>query len=194
MLDLSAIASALPHLTQLHIVSTGNECKEILAVIEPQSHSPLLTVCVNDSERFSFSAADTQQPTGDWDENPDSAAYLFEPNASVMKAGCFSLIAHRFTAAPISRHSHLFVADRLITDFPGRKFRVTATTSMNKKQLKESLTGISCANIACRNFPLKATELAKRLHLRDGGDAYLFATTLASGKHIIFITKKVTDK
>ncbi len=194
MLDLAAIASALPHLTQLHIVSTGNECKEILAVIEPQNVSPLLTVCINDSERFSFSADDPPQPAAVWDENPDSAAFLYEPNASIMKAGCFSRIAHRFMASPISQHSHLFVAHNLIPDFPGRKFRVIATTSMNKKQLKESLAGIACANIACRNFPLKASELAMRLRLRDGGDTYLFATTLASAKHIIFITKKVTDK
>ncbi len=194
MLDLTAIAVTLPQLTQLHIVSTGNECKEILAVIEPGEVSPLLTVCVNDTERFAFSSQDKPQPAAVWNEDPTSAIYLYEPNSALMKAGCFDHIAHRFAAIPISRQSHFFVADRIISDFPGRKFRITGITSMNKKELRKALGGITCANITCRNFPLKANELAKRLKLRDGGGTYLFATALAQGKLTIFITKKVTDK
>ena len=119
-----------------------------------------------------------------------NSTFLFEPNASVMKAGCFDEIARAYGICAISRNSHLFLSDREIDGFPGRTFAIDAVTTMNKRQLRQTLSGMKQANIAVRNFPLSVAELRKRLKLSDGGDTYIFATTTSEGDHILMLTHK----
>ena len=119
-----------------------------------------------------------------------NSKFLHEPNASVMKAGCFDEIARAYGICAISRNSHLFLSDELKEDFPGRTFAIDAVTTMNKRQLRQTLSGMKQANIAVRNFPLSVAELRKRLKLSDGGDTYIFATTTSDGDHILMITHK----
>ena len=122
--------------------------------------------------------------------NIQHSTFLFEPNASVMKAGCFDEIARAYGVSAISRNSHLFLSDREIDGFPGRAFAIDAVTTMNKRQLRQTLSGMKQANIAVRNFPLSVAELRKRLKLNDGGDTYIFATTTSDGDHILMLTHK----
>ena len=128
---------------------------------------------------------------------------LYEPNASLMKAGCFHELCEQFGLAPVGPNSHLFVRNPDIAeppcmsvdkDFPGRVFQISAISSMNKRSLRQNLQGITQANISTRNFPLKPEELRRRLKLRDGGDTYLFGTTLSDGSHVILICKKWEDR
>ena len=122
--------------------------------------------------------------------NINNSTFLFDPNASVMKAGCFDEIARAYGISAISRNSHLFLSDREIDGFPGRAFAIDAVTTMNKRQLRQTLSGMKQANIAVRNFPLSVAELRKRLKLSDGGDTYIFATTTSDGDHILMLTHK----
>ena len=122
--------------------------------------------------------------------NINNSTFLFEPNASVMKAGCFDEIARAYGISAISRNSHLFLSDHEIDGFPGRTFVIDAVTTMNKRQLRQTLSGMKQANIAVRNFPLSVAELRKRLKLSDGGDTYIFATTTSEGDHILMLTHK----
>ena len=128
-----------------------------------------------------------------------SGGALYEPNASLMKAGCFHELCEQFGLVPVGPNSHLFVRNPDIAeppcvsvdkDFPGRVFQISAISSMNKRSLRQNLQGITQANISTRNFPLKPEELRRRLKLRDGGDTYLFGTTLSDGSHVILICKK----
>ena len=119
-----------------------------------------------------------------------NSKFLHEPNASVMKAGCFDEIARAYGVSAISRNSHLFLSDREIEGFPGRSFAIDAVTTMNKRQLRQTLSGMKQANIAVRNFPISVAELRKRLKLNDGGDTYIFATTTSDGDHILMLTHK----
>ena len=116
--------------------------------------------------------------------------YLYEPNASLMKAGCFSVLSERYGARMLSKNSHLFVSREPIAVFPGRSFRIIVVSSFNKKELKRHLSGITKANIATRNFPLSVAELRKRLKLKDGSETYIFATTLSDESHVLMITEK----
>ena len=122
--------------------------------------------------------------------NINNSTFLYEPNASVMKAGCFDEIARAYGVSAISRNSHLFLSDHEIDGFPGRSFAIDAVTTMNKRQLRQTLSGMKQANIAVRNFPLSVAELRKRLKLNDGGDTYIFATTTSDGDHILMLTHK----
>ena len=116
-----------------------------------------------------------------------------------MKAGCFNELCEQFGLVPVGPNSHLFIQNPSVKepthmsadkDFPGRVFLISAISSMNKRSLRQNLQSITQANISTRNFPLKPEELRRRLKLRDGGDTYLFGTTLSDGSHVILICKK----
>jgi hypothetical protein len=193
MLDWRKAVEDLGHVNEVHIVSVDNECKELLLILSKEE-KPLKLFCVNNDQVF-------EGDQGDWLNERSiaeirvpvpmsSQAYLFEPNASIMKAGCFTLLEQRFNVSQLDKNSHLFVSDHDISDFPGRRFTIEKTTSMNKRELKTALAGIDKANITVRNFPLSVAELRKRLKLKDGGNLYLFATTLADGQHQLFLCRK----
>ena len=193
MLDWHKAVNDLQKVTEVHVVSVGNECKELLLVMEGNGHEhpddrPLTIYCVNDEQVFTCSMDEMNEGVR-IAERIEQGMFLYEPNASMMKVGCFGACATRYEVQAIARNSHLFVSDTLIPHFPGRIFRITAVTSMNKRELKETLQGIKKANVAVRNFPLKADELRKRLKLSDGGDIYLFGTTTEQDKHLILLTK-----
>lgn len=180
---------------EVHIVATGNECKELLLVLGQQVHeepSAPRVFCVNDNQRIDYdSAAYTQGLRIGGKPLPEAKNYLYEPNASIMKAGCFDLVEERFGVTQIGPSSHLFVSEQQIADFPGRGFAIEAVGSMNKKDTKRLLNGVKQANIAVRNFPLTAPQLRKKLKLADGGTVYLFGTTMQGGGHVLLRTSKI---
>ena len=180
---------------EVHIVATGNECKELLLVLGQQVHeepSAPRVFCVNDNQRIDYdSAAYTQGLRIGGKPLPEVKNYLYEPNASIMKAGCFDLVEERFGVTQIGPSSHLFVSEQQIADFPGRGFAIEAVGSMNKKDIKRLLNGAKQANIAVRNFPLTAPQLRKKLKLADGGTVYLFGTTMQGGDHVLLRTSKI---
>mgnify|MGYP003397889654 FL=1 len=107
-----------------------------------------------------------------------------------MKAGCFAMLSARYGMPQVAQNSHLFLSESLVEAFPGRRFQVCAVTELNKKALRQALSGIARANVAVRNFPLSVADLRKKLKIKDGGDTYIFATTLADSRHVLIITKK----
>ena len=117
--------------------------------------------------------------------------FLYEPNASIMKAGCFSAIEQTFGVKQLERNSHLFVSESFVEDFPGRKFCIRTVTKMNKKDIKKALSGIDKANISVRNFPISVAELRKRLKIKEGGSDYIFATTLIDKSHVLLLCSRL---
>lgn len=147
--------------------------------------------CVNDAQSFVCEESDMEASSVKIVPSTlEEMQYLYEPNASLMKAGCFGVLSERYDARMLSKNSHLFISMEPIEDFPGRSFRIIAISSFNKKELKRQLSGITKANIATRNFPLSVAELRKRLKLKDGGETYIFATTLSDESHVLMITEK----
>ena len=147
--------------------------------------------CINDAQSFVCGELDMESSSVKIAPSTlEEMLYLYEPNASLMKAGCFSVLSERYGARMLSKNSHLFVSREPIAVFPGRSFRIIVVSSFNKKELKRHLSGITKANIATRNFPLSVAELRKRLKLKDGGETYIFATTLSDESHVLMITEK----
>ena len=224
MLDWHRAVSELSHVREVHIISVNNECKELLLVLSAKNigenevlpnaapddeallgSSSLKVFCVNDYQQMSYEEADELQSPVSIAEPCNLGNWLYEPNASLMKAGCFGAISQRYGLRMLAKNSHLFVGaenkfgdvnienpehSEPVDDFPGRTFRILAVSSFNKKELKRHLAGITKANIATRNFPLSVAELRKRLKLKDGGDTYIFATTLSDDSHVLVITNK----
>ena len=189
MLDWHKAVNDLGHrVAEVHIVSTGNECKELLVLMDIHHEGSPVIHCVNNNQSLIYEPSqDAALPVV---AASGEGKFLYEPNASVMKAGCFGLLSQRYSLKAVSIDSHLFVSDEEVTDFPGRQFAVTAVTSMNKKELAITLKGVTRANVAVRNFPMSAVDLRKRLKVQDGGNTYIFGTTDASGQRQLYICTK----
>lgn len=190
MLDLSLALRSLPHTNEVHIVSVQNECKELLLLLssENQKDSPTIYT-VN----FAGKRADTFVFTQEEESQTHIAythtvgAYLYEPNASILKAGAFRSVACKYGVSKLHPNSHLYTSDVYIEDFPGRCFRVCATFPLKEKK---KFSDIQRANITTRNFPLSVAELRKRTKLKEGGDIYLFGTTLNDEKRVLIRCEK----
>ena len=196
------------NVVEVHIVSVDNECKELLILLSSMQSTSSSLHCVNitgnnissfivsiSSMAFpgkrQFNSPDIPDNTEILDNHISRHAYLYEPNASIMKAGCFDVVADRYPGiVKIAPNSHLFVSYKEIRDFPGRCFAIEKTTTMNKKELRSALAGITSANISIRNFPMSVADLRKRLKLKDGGNTYIFATTTEDGAHMLYICAK----
>ena len=209
MLDLTLALNDLKHVHQAHIVSVGNECKELLLVLDRGSHDAVRVICVNDGDVFGYvhdmkTGADSdgvvlasagEKGSQGGSAEPSHAAqeqprYLYEPNASLMKGGCFALLEDHYGMRQIGPNSHLLISGTPAPQFPGRGFVIETIAGMGKKELKRALAGVDRANIAVRNFPLTAVQLRRKLKLADGGDVYLFGTTSVDGRHVIVRTVK----
>ena len=218
---------------EVHIVSVGGECKELLLVLSEEIESELKVFCADleaggsslsggssgsscsslSSEpsfprtpsspsapshpsTHSLSASlfvyapSASRPAPNSKLKTQNSKFLHEPNASIMKAGCFDELAAAYGVSPVSRNSHLFLSAEPVDGFPGRSFSIERVTTLNKRELRQALAGIEKANIATRNFPLSVAELRKRLKLKDGGDVYIFATTTAEDEHLLLISHK----
>lgn len=180
---------------EVHIVSVGGECKELLLVLSTVVESELKVYCADlstasDSSSLFVYTPGSSAPVANSKLKTQNSKFVHEPNASIMKAGCFDELAAAYGVSPVSRNSHLFLSDEPIEGFPGRSFVVERVTTMNKSELRKALVGIEKANIATRNFPLTVAELRKRLKIKDGGDVYIFATTTAEGEHLLLISRK----
>lgn len=180
---------------EVHIVSVGGECKELLLVLSTVVESELKVYCADlstasDTSSLFVYTPGSSAPVANSKLKTQNSKFVHEPNASIMKAGCFDELAAAYGVSPVSRNSHLFLSDEPVEDFPGRSFVVERVTTMNKGELRKALVGIEKANIATRNFPLTVAELRKRLKIKDGGDVYIFATTTAEGEHLLLISRK----
>lgn len=203
MLDWRKAVSDLGKVNEVHIISVDNECKELLLEVKSEklkvkSNSPSLrVVCVNllsdgNRECFEFDAHHPLPSSSTFHLSPFTFHFLYEPNASIMKAGCFGLLEQRFEVMQLDKNSHLFVSDKEVIGFPGREFLIEKRTSMNKRELKAALAGVDKANITVRNFPMSVAELRKRLKLKEGGEVYIFATTIANEGHQLLVCRKKT--
>jgi hypothetical protein len=195
MLDLSLALSQLPETVEVHVVSVDGECKELLFLLsrEVLLEEPRI-FCVNLRSRsaeqhFVFTRTEEQDAQCRYIPNPST--YLYEPNASLLKAGAFSILTQSFDLYKLHPNSHLYTSEVLIADFPGRIFSVESVMSVHQREWKKQLAGLTKANITTRNFPESVDALRKKTSLKDGGETYLFATTLLNGKKVFLKCRKV---
>lgn len=195
MLDLTLALKELEHTQEVHIISVNNECKELLLLLGQNPPAEVPIHCVNlstkggqEEQHFVFTREQEQRSECAYTDTLEN--YLYEPNASLLKAGAFRSIATAYPVKKLHPNSHLYTSDTLITDFPGRIFRIVSQCSFNKKEIKENLADLKKANLTVRNFPATVAELRKRINLAEGGDTYLFASTLNNGQKILIRCEK----
>ncbi|GHV28002.1 hypothetical protein FACS1894176_10340 [Bacteroidia bacterium] len=193
MLDIHAALQQLQHVAEVHVVSVDNECKEILFLLNKNASEESVITCVNlkKSPQPAINFTFPEEKFAKITYTCHILNYLYEANASILKAGFFKGLALRYGIEKLHPDSHLYTSTEFIPDFPGRIFQVESVVSFNKKSLKENLGDLEQANLSVRNFPLSVNELRKKLRLKEGGAVYLFATTLANGEKVILKGKKL---
>ena len=199
MADLRQTLALLPTTQAIHILSVKNECKELLFVIgrEPREsavpiHCVHLTKQAASDECFVCSLEAEQQAASHLATT--LRRYLYEPNASVLKAGAFKQVACQFPVEKLQVSSHLYTSDHYLDQFPGRRFEVDEVIPFHSKSCKQ-LAGQSLqANVTTRNFPLTVEALRKKCRIREGGDIYLFATTGPKEEKLLIRTHKVLEE
>lgn len=195
MLDLSLASKDLRHAQEAHILSVNNECKELLLLLGQEVPTEIPIHCVNittkgEREEQHFVFTREQELQNECTYTDTLKNYLYEPNSSLLKAGAFRSIATAYLVEKLHPNSHLYTSDILIADFPGRVFRIISQCSFNKKEIKNCLSDLKKANLTVRNFPATVAELRKRINLPEGGDTYLFASTLNNGQKILIRCEK----
>lgn len=192
MLDISLALQSLKGISDVHIVSHNNECKELLFIKQKDYKEQPQIHCVNiqsdQTDIYTFTKESEKQAKLNIAD--ELGQYLYEPNASILKGGAYKSLSDNFSVYKLHISSHLYTSNTLEDSFPGRKFIIEGISSLNKKEVKSYLKGIQKANITTRNFPLSVQELRKRTSLSDGGDLYIFATTLADDKKVLIYCRK----
>lgn len=195
MLDLSLALKSLKHVQEVHIVSVNNECKELLLLLRKSAVSSEIQIhceqIVNSCEHQHYAFTLSEEHTSECPLAEAVGAYLYEPNASILKAGAYRSLTQAYPVEKLHASSHLYTSAHFIEDFPGRRFKVEAVSGFGKKELKEFMQGMEKANLTIRNFPSSVAELRKRLKLKEGGEDYLFATTLADESKVLIKCRKM---
>jgi hypothetical protein len=195
MLDISQAIKELPQTTEVHIVSVDNECKELLFMLRPKAVIERKIHCVNlkkngTTEVFAYNESEENSANSHYTEKVEN--YIYEPNVSILKAGAFKITGERYGLNKLHPNSHLYTSSNLYEDFQGRIFYCERVLSPTKTHLKTFLPKGKKANITVRNFPMSVAELRKKTQLIDGGERYIFATTLANEQHVLILCRKLS--
>ena len=188
LLDIKATLNDLKQIKELHVIALDNEVKELLWVLERDCKTEFIIKTVNltkqSKQEFEFSF---ENESNEIAEYTGPIAYLYEPNAAILKAGAFNSVSTQLNIPKLHKHSHLYTSNTLI-DFPGRRFKIEKSIPFNKKIFAKEK--ISKANVTTRNFPISVGEIRKKLKIKDGGDIYLFFTTDLNNIKIILVCFK----
>ena len=198
MLDITEALRQLHGVREVHVVSLQGECKELLFVASAGAQGCPTIHCVNlgtDDDTLVATLAEREKKAAACATLPPELLataphYLYEPNASILKAGVQDTLCERYGVGKLHPASNLFVADNLVPHFPGRRFRITGLSDFGKRNLRHFIGDLRQANLTVRNFPTPVAQLRRQLKLAEGGDTYLFATTLADGSHALIRCQK----
>ena len=172
----------------VYVVAIKNEVKEVLLLSqEPKAKSqePTITAIDLDKKDLAFVFTREEEQNSVISIQPSVFSFLYEPNAAILKAGAYKLVAERFGLQKLDINTHLYGSEELVENFPGRVWKIKEPTPTLPKG-KEMLQ----ANVLCRNYPLTPEQLKKKLHLRDGGTDFVIGCRVNS-KPTLFCAERV---
>ena len=203
MLDITRAIGELPHIEKLYVISVGNECKELLLFINKNytSDTQICAINLKQSTDYRLQITDSlssQLLTGTLSDEASLTlqhartvgAYLYEPYAAHLKSGLYKTIAETYAVEKLHQNSHLYTSDELNNEFPGRRFEVKEVVPFDKKSAKALFKSLPKANLTTRNFPLTVSELRTQYKIKDGGETYIFATTLYDDSKVLIVCQK----
>lgn len=193
LLDIDLAAQELKSVKEVHVIGYEQECKELLFNINETYSDDFLIKArvINPAGEIIHQLDFTRNQERDAViEFSEPLSYLYEPHPAILKAGAFKYLCTAFDVKKLAAHSHLYTSQNLVSDFPGRTFEITAVCKPDAKEIGQFVPE-NKANLTIRNFPAKIDDLRKKWRLKEGGEIYLFATTLFNKKKTVVVTKKL---
>ena len=183
MLDISQAVKSLSTVNwDIHVVAIKNEVKEVLLLSGGSGQITAIDLEKKD-QAFVFTREEESQTVSlPYREGLGVGSFLYEPNAAILKAGAYKLVAQRFRLHKLDVNTHLYTSDTLIENYPGRVWQITG-------QMTNGKCSISNANVIVRNYPLTAEQLKKKLKLKDGGNRYIIGCRI-NGKPTILTAER----
>ena len=194
LLDIHLAVSQLQYVSEVHVIGFEQECKELLFILKKDScrtevllRSVILDAHGHAIHKLSFTRQQENELNTSFSK---PLSFLYEPHPAILKAGAFKLICKEYSLQKLAANSHLYTSSNLEKNFPGRSFEIVAVCKPDIKEISKYVDG-GKANLTTRNFPSKIEDLRKKWRLKDGGDFYLFATTLEDKTKVVIVTRKV---
>lgn len=200
MADISALLSELPEAAEVHVLSHGYECKEVLVLMQKGSALPRedIPVCAAElplcngscgqARAFKFTLREEKEATAELAKPSEIKGYLYEPSPALMKSGAFALPAVRFGLQKISASTHFYTCKSVIGSFPGKIRKITGVLPFSKAVIRDFRKLFPSCSITARNFPMTSEQLRKRLGTTESSTLRALATTLADGSKAIILS------
>lgn len=185
MLDITSALQSLGNEWNVHVVALHNEVKEIIFVTG-NNRIHAVNILHEGNNQFSFTRSEEKSALCAMADC--ICEYIYEPNAAIIKAGAFRLVSERYQLHKLDHNTHLYTADQLIEDFPGRVWQVVAQPIKNQRDI--ATLGIQRAAILTRNYPLTPKQLRKKFKLQESDSYFLIGARIAN-KPILLLTKRV---
>jgi THUMP domain-like len=190
LLDLHQGLKEICWVSKIVVVSVKNDCKEVLFLCRKNASAEPEILCINlypdgrTLQEFSFTFSEEQKAKSSFS---DPLTYLYEPNASVLKAGAFKLIAQQMALAKLHPHTHLYTSENFVAGFPGRIFKVI-DRHFDRKKINSVLPDLK-ANVLTRNYPLSPIAIKKKFKIEDGGEKYLLGFSGIKEKFLVLASR-----
>jgi len=196
ILDIASTLTVFNNVKQVYVVALKNECKEVLYFLkkEKETYSGPQVMCVNllsVQPSFIFRLEEEKHAQLSYPA-PGRYAFLYEPNAAILKSGAFKLLTERYHLHKAHPSTHLYFGNTLVKNFPGRIFKIKQVLTPHLKKFKRAFKN-ERANLSVRNFPLSVDQLKHKLKLKDGGDDYIFAFSTVPNDKVLTICEKLQN-
>lgn len=191
---------------ELHIVSAGGECKELLLWCTPSATDDTALIINENGNilRTSIAAESAAVPQFLQDAAQlNSMQFLFEPGKALAKAGLFNAICTMQDNADdgtmllkAGRFTHLYFTDSQnnASDF-GKTFKIIGLAPFCKQGIRDFSAKYPRAEVSARNLPLTSEELRRKLKVQSGGDVHIFGLHIdfcreASANYLVAATRQ----
>jgi hypothetical protein len=183
LLDLTAGLNELKNVSEIHIVSVKNECKELLWVLDKEfkGEVKIIAASLNAAQKeFSFLKPELNVDV-DFVKNITINDFLYEPDAALLKSGAFNLIGNRYGLSKLHYQTQLYTANYINSDFPGRIFKIIDVFNTSDFKKQKSTVG----NVIVRNYPAKAEDLEKKYKIKSDKNQFLIFSKITPDQNLV---------
>ncbi len=179
MADISMVAERLSHVREVHVVSSGGECKELLLLLDREWEGGYTLIAAESGASLRFSPSEEKAASPLFPDTPESLSgyrFLYEPGKSLLKAGAFRLLSGRFGMVKAGEHTHLYLCQEVPPELKslGKIFSIREVRLFGNRSFKETGRDYPRAEVTARNVPVTSEALRKKLGCTSGGDIHIF--------------------
>ena len=183
------------HVREVHVVSAGGECKELLFLLDREwegTHSTFVVEGGAVMEIHGQAGKDEPPFVLSTGAKRSGEIWLFEPGKSILKAGAFDWPCS-FGLTKLGQHTHLYVGEAVPEELRpfGKVFEIQEVLPLNNRTMKEAGKRWPQAEVTARNVPMTTELLRRKIGCASGGDIHLFGVRVdAAADNYLIVTKR----